>query len=473
MKLIMVWGDDNPGTEHLFNTLKRHGHTLAYWVGIEGGRRFSPPGSIFHLHEDAWDARPAHGCESWMIPPPASLIEKLYHVESITLTMMDKRYDAANVSERKQSYYEMVGYWSRVLDEVQPDAVLCPSLPHGVYNYVLWELARLRGIKTICFEEVWFLQSLIEFNDFWKGSDALRSALLRNLKKGIAFDDLSSVSREYLISQEKASKPPAYMDFQKSIAVGWGLAQHRLRILRRSFFSGTFFSLILSYLKRRFQRNLIDEYNEVVGRPDLSEPFVYFALPMQPERTTSPQGGIFHDQILTAQMLSAALPKGWKLYIKEHPSQWWLRSKTRFTSARYPGFYKRLARIPNACIVPMKTSNYTLIENATCVAVVNGTPGWEAILRGKTPIIFGIPWYRDCPGVLQVSSVDECKKAFAAIEAGQAIQKNELYAYIKALEETTVDAYLEDHTIDPAGTRKTIEESMHSLAKHLCESLKA
>ena len=471
MRLIMVWGDDHPGTENLFKTLEKNGHEVAYWVGLEGARHFGPSDAIFQEHFTAWDGKPAKGYEKWMVPPSMSSIEEHYQLESRTLTMMNKRFDSLCVDERKHTYYQILGYWSKVLDEIKPDAVLCPSLPHGIYNFMLWELARERGIYTICYEEVWYLQRCIEFSDFWKGSEALRSALRKNLEKGISFEDLSKESQVYLIEQRQKITAPAYMEVQRGYGEGWGLVRHRARVFLRSLRSGNTIPLAWHFLRRRMKRDLRDEYRELSKTPDLSKPFVYFPLATQPERTTSPQGDIFHDQMLALQMLSRALPEGWVIYAKEHPSQWWIRTKTRYNCVRYPGYYRELSSIPNVSLIPADTPNAGLIAASKVISTITGTPGWEAILRGKAPIIFGIPWYRDCPGVLHVSSAEECKDAFDRIQRGHGIKESDLYAYIRALEETTVDAYIEEHKGDTTSMRKTIPESIRSLAEGMCVSL--
>ena len=473
MKIVMIWGDDNPGTEHLFKMLEKHGHEVVYWVGIEGGRKYSPPGAIFHLHENAWDALPAYGCEKWAVSPSAQFIEQHYELESRTLTMMNKHYNAVNVDERKRAYYRMLGYWKSVLDELKPDAILAPSLPHGIYNFILWELARERGIHTICYEEIWYLQRCIGYTDFWKGSDEVRSALRKNLEKGITFPDLSRESQAHLTEQRKKIVAPGYMTVQRGYAEGWGLARHRGRIFLNSLRTGKAIPLAWNFIRRRFKRNSRDEYRALASTPDLSKPFVYFPLASQPERTTSPQGDVFNDQLLALQMLSYALPKTWVIYAKEHPTQWWVRTKTRFSSVRYRDYYRDMASIPNVHLIPVETQNAELVAKCKSVAVINGTPAWESILRCKAPIIFGIPWYRDCPGVLPVSSSEECKDAFDRIQAGHAIKESELYAYIRTLEEVTVDAYVEDHTGDTSPMRKTMPESIKSLVEAMCESLQS
>jgi hypothetical protein len=257
-----------------------------------------------------------------------------------------------------------------------------------------------------------------------------------------------------------------YIEDQKSQTRGMGVARIRARAAMKAIKNGTLFTLAWNFAKRLFQKDLRSEYREVVQSADLSRPFVYFALNFQPERTTSPQGEMYHDQILAAETLAAALPEGWELYIKEHPSQWLLRSKTRYTSARYPGYYHRLARIPCARVVPIETPGRTLTNAAQAVATITGTTGLEAVMWGKKPLIFGAAWYRDCPGVLRVQSVEDCKRAYEDIQKEKNVPREDVLAFLKALEDVALRTNIGDKM-----QRMTHEETMHTFARSALEFL--
>lgn len=475
MKLIAVWAGNDPDTAILSDALAEAGHEIAYWVGLNEGKEHAPHGAIFHDHYDAWAGNPAETFRNTACPPSADLIERSYRTESFTLSMMDKRFDAAPVEERKQVYYTMLGYWNMVLDRVKPDAVIYSAVPHTVYTYVLYELVRERGIPTICFEDVWFVGRLIEYHDFWKGSDEIRAALEKRLAKGVTVDDFGPDFRKYWDRQaKKPMELPWYMREQKKIGEGLGVWKHRARILARTLRSGTFFEIASSFVMRRFRKDLRSEHREFEKPAEMKKPFVYFPLGFQPERTSSPQAWIYNEQILAIETLAAALPDGWEVYVKEHPSQWLMRTKTEYSSVRYPGYYRRIAAVPRVRLVPITTDSFSLTEHAMVVATTGGTVGWEALLRGKTPLVFGIPWYRDCPGVIRVSSIEECKQAYSDITKGKAPRSDEgtMLAYLKALEDTTRRAYLQVHLSDICPVISN-DESMRVVAAAIIEWLAA
>lgn len=475
MKLLLLWPVPDPAIEVLFAEFKRAGHEIVYWVGERPVVKLCPPGAVFHDHYDAWDATPAEKfADMPCLPIPKDVIESLFEVESLALTMMNKRYDAAPVDERKHIYYGMLSYWSAVLERCKPDAIVFSMLPHSVYNYILYELARRRGISTILFDDAWFVGRLIMYRDIWSGSAPLTAALGRHLKSGIQPSDLGEEFRAYYARQsDGALRTPSYMQEQKSIAAGTGLAKHRIGVAVRTLRNGTFIRYFIAFCRRMFRKNLKDEYARVVRTADFSKRFVYFPLSFQPERTTSPQGGVYHDQILVAETVAAALPQGWELYVKEHPSQWWRRSKERYSSARYRGYYERLARIPNARLVPVDTDNRALLERSQAIATVTGTAGWEGLLRSKPALVFGFVWYCDCPGVIRIRSLEECKIALQKIASGEhTVKQGGVIAFLKALEDTSVRAYAEDHTSDPSVPHIPMEESMRALGEAICAELR-
>ena len=468
MKVMLIWPTGAPEVKVLLNEIERAGHVIVYWVGEHPAAHLCPPSAVFHDHYDAWDAKLAESWREPVVPPSEQLISSMYETESLILTMMNKRYDSAPVDERKHIYYTMLAYWSAVLDRLQPEAIIFNDIPHSLYSNVLWDLARKRGIRSVMFEGTLVAGRVVRYEDIWKGSEELARAVRENIQKKLTPHALGTEMRAYWDEVTKRGNAPIwYIKQQSSYTRGKGLIQIRIRAALRALRSGTFLKLAWGFVRRLFLRDLEDEYREVVKLPNLSKPFVFFALNFQPERTTSPQGGIYHDQILAAETLAAALPEGWELYVKEHPSQWLLRGKTRYTSARYRGYYRRLAAIPRVRVVPIGMMPRELVDSAKAVATITGSIGIESIIWGKNVLTFGAAWYRDCPGVVCVKSVEDCERAFA--EIAKSTKNEDMYAlaFLKALEEVGVRTNVGDKEL-----RMGNEETMRAFARSALDLLR-
>ena len=478
MKVMLMWPAGTPETKVLFDVLTSAGHEIMYWVGEHSAEHLAPKGTVFHEHYDALIGKPADAFASTQFTPPSMRrIEQHCKLESAVLSMMNKHFDRTSVDERKQIYYTMLAYWSYVIEKIQPEAVIFTTIPHSIYDFIVYSLAKEKGLPTIMFEDTWVAGRLIWFTDYKTGSDAFASALAHNADVSISVEDLADDLRAYYESQTGVSQvKPLYMLMLQEQDKTWNLLRHRARVAIRSILNGTFFQILFSFVHSRFQKDLRDEYRTVAQPPNLEKPFVYLPLGFQPERTTSPQGDVFCDQILVAQTLAAALPKGLELYITEHPSEWWLRSKTRYNSVRYEGYYRRLAAIPGVRLVPIDTDSHQLIAACRTVATVTGTAGWEALFRLKKPLIFGYPWYVPTTLLYRVASVDDCAAAFSEVQREPNFKREELLRPRKSFEESTVRAYvapIRDQTgrvfYDNAVTP---EENMRIVAKRVCEELK-
>jgi len=181
-------------------------------------------------------------------------------------------------------------------------------------------------------------------------------------------------------------------------------------------------------------------YESMCQTVSLDQKYLYFSLHYQPEETSSPSGDIYVDQWLVINMISCLLPKGWKLYIKEHPSQF------MFGMGGYMGrttdFYEDINKFKNVIMIDSKINQFKLIDNAKAVVVLTGASGLEAILRGIPALVFGYAWYRNCPGVFYTTTTSECADALKKIDDGFKVNSKEVENYLLDLEKKCVRGYL-------------------------------
>ena len=107
--------------------------------------------------------------------------------------------------------------------------------------------------------------------------------------------------------------------------------------------------------------------------------YIYFPLHKLPEYSLQLKGNIYMDQSYVIECLSKNIPIGYKLYVKEHPSN--------ITShARPKSFYDNILKIPNVELVSYDISGRDLVKNAKLVVVIDGSSAVEAIIEG-TPVL--------------------------------------------------------------------------------------
>lgn len=473
MRILLSWTQCGTEIEELLLELKRNSHEVVYWLGFSGGIESKYPEIIFHDHPDAWVAKPAKGVDTSKFPAPGvDLIEKLYHDESLILTMMNRKCGGIkNVDERKHLYYNLLQYWSGVLKEYKPEAIIYAFPPHSAHDYVLYALAKLYSIKTVMFESTWQFDKTIMYEDFCKGSEELCQEIQKNKGKNFSVEDLSADLREYYLRgiDKNYDLTPVYMKMGKKQYYGVNLLLSKLKIIGRHIKRGVIFKSTIQHIIKRFKQNTKKEYSRVQSNVDWSKKFVYVPLHYQPEYTTSPMGDVFSDQILMLEILSSALPNDWIIYTKEHPAQWWFHG-INYADGRYPGYYEKIAKIKNVFLVPEKTETFDLINKSQAVATVTGTAGWESLLNSKPVLIFGLPWYRDCSSIFRVNNVASCQEAFKKINNGFHIDQQDIINYLKSVDNINFDAFLINPNELP--TKINRQESIRNITQRVIVALK-
>ncbi len=452
--------------ENFISALKDRSHKVIYWVGSRGAKKIEFPGVIFHDYLEAYNGKPAAGFElSDFFPPGEDLINQLHKTESLFLTMMHKHFDwMPAVDERRRFYYNALQYWHGMLKKCKPGIIIFFTIPHAPFSYLIYELAHLLNIKTIVLDHSIISDRSIVHTDFRKSSAALQRALQKNKGKKFSLQGLESDLQEYYASQTKSdhNQGPVYLTEQikeytltKKISV-------KIKAIMAGIRNLTVFEQALGYFLKLFKQNLKKEYLSVQSQCDFTKKFIYAPLNYQPECSTSPQADIFVDQILAIEILSSSVPNGWLVYVKEHPVQWLPRGLNYFSS-RYQGYYKKIAQLKNVKLIPIETNSYTLINKAQLVATITGSTGWEAALRFKPVIIFGYPWYRDCPGVFKVNSTESCKEALKKIIAGFKISQQQIINYFKSFDEATIHGYVDD--FGRKNSKLTEEENVRNITQ--------
>lgn len=415
------------------------------------------------------------GADADVPPPDSELLRAMREHELVTLFMMARlNYEGFRPYEVRSIYLKYVAYWHRALAARRPSAVVFLVTPHMGFDYVLYALCKLLGVRTLVIERTFISDRLVmlegihdipappaaifdddlsprlevaevtplrsDVRSYYEVRDRrfvtpdpapTRAALMRAVMKH-AFRS---------VRQQLAQLPSLHLQHRDSIYV----LSYALRGRTPSKAAHAWHSLrdgiAMEHVRWRYQR--------AACQPDFSQDYVYFSLNYQPEKSTIPLAGDFADQISALDLLVDALPQGWTIYVKEHPRQFW--DPSRFRLARGHRFYRALQRHGDKVqLVPTSVPSGDLIAHARCVATPTGSAGWEAVNAGVPALVFGTPWYMHCPGVRSLSSRRDCHEALADVASGRlAVVPRALVRYREWLvSSATFAGYFED-TFEP------------------------
>lgn|GEM_PF-1718036 len=124
---------------------------------------------------------------------------------------------------------------------------------------------------------------------------------------------------------------------------------------------------------------------DITNRADVENfeaPYCFFPLQYEPEASILMYSPWFRSQEEAIRLITQALPAGWKLLVKEHPTMMQLRPSQ---------FYKKLKKIPNLRLVSPNIPATPIIQSSKAVFCITGSATLEAKLLDKPAYCLGRP----------------------------------------------------------------------------------
>lgn len=181
------------------------------------------------------------------------------------------------------------------------------------------------------------------------------------------------------------------------------------------------------FLNTRYIRNLAKTYQKIsTDLKDIEdEKYIYYALHFEPEASIMNRASL-SNQLYIIKLLSESLPEGWKLYVKEHPSQFELNSTFAYFLKnifyfRTERFYKAILDNKNVRLISLDVSSEKLLKDSQAAATICGTISLETVVAKKPLILFGekltiLGKLKDVFGINSkcdiINSIEEIKKGF-------------------------------------------------------------
>lgn len=220
--------------------------------------------------------------------------------------------------------------------------------------------------------------------------------------------------------------------------------KHIIRNFISKIFGEMFAQFIVCLFKMNFQQNrlgiqysywhklyyffkykqLKKTYDKLSIIPNLKEKYIYYSIHLEPEAAIIGKT-ILESQLTIIKMLHAALPNGWKLYIKEHPHQFTFNNQdshyfiNNLNFFKNTNFYKEILKLKNATLVSLKISSKELLQNAQATSTCGGTISLESATYNIPTILFNpsASIYSLLENALHVTSYQDLKDAIKKIES--------------------------------------------------------
>lgn len=378
-----------------------------------------------------------------------NLLRSISNHELIALRMMD-RFDplsnAFTFTNRQYYFRELVLNWLDIIDELKIEIFISPDVPHRVSDYALYVACTIKKIDFIFFEptpfgDASFINDCID--DYDASTFEAKASSQINNRNDLIKSKLNSFrgikdnyKLWYMEDQVKKANvgvsTKAFQLAKQFVDKGWvykpvSVFNAAFKKERFSFYvkphSMPYYSSFNLFDKRvvdfktsRKSKSYLPVYNKIVEDVNLkSTKYVIFALHYQPEATTSPNGGVYVDQLLVISMLDRLLPPDVHVLVKDHKSQFYgvLESPS---AGRSQIFYDRLQQFSSRVkVVPLDLNSFDLIDNAEAVVTVTGTIGIESLARNKPVFCFGRTWYQNCKGAFRIKDKEDLLAAWNSV----------------------------------------------------------
>ena len=227
------------------------------------------------------------------------------------------------------------------------------------------------------------LNEFIEITIARKINDGYVSKLIIDQKKSF----LRQLKLKKLLNRIKYNLKYEFFQFRKAISSDYYVINpNKLNFFIRN--------KVLEIKAKNIKKMCLDSQTKIFPKKE----FVYFALHFEPERSTNPDGGFYHDQFLALMTLRKIVPNDIEILVKEHPTQFLVKRKG--TLGRSPLFYQLIKNLNGVRLIDLDTDSYKLIKNSKFVSTITGTVALETALMGNKALIFGDAWYGGCPNII-------------------------------------------------------------------------
>jgi hypothetical protein len=365
-------------------------------------------------------------------------IEEFFACEVIYLMITDRLcIMPISVQKRKTAYYELLRFWLNYFHTHKIEAIFFQSTPHLGADYIIYSIAKKLGIRSYIFSRTLIENRIMVFQNHQLSMKVPEEFACELSKEQLTEQiglDLSAlihkqsywIKRSHSINSAVVTSRQRERKLKLSLSGIFRQLKRKIRGLQRRTTAppkvkSVFFlveqrpssSRAIKKLERRMNlqlKKLRSTYESLCVEPNIEQRCAFFAMHFQPERTTLPEGGVYEDQILAIDTLSKAVPADFIIYVKEHPRQF-EEDDLRKVNYRDESYYMRILRNKNVRLVSIKTNQPSMIDLSSFVSTINGSVGWEAILRGKGCVLFSNCWYSAANCCYVVDSLASCQQA--------------------------------------------------------------
>ena len=159
----------------------------------------------------------------------------------------------------------------------------------------------------------------------------------------------------------------------------------------------------------------------------------------QPEATSYPDAGIFHNQIEIITKISTIIDKNTNIIVKEHPMQLNLLGPFNYKNSqiRDLNVYNKLLKLKNVKLLSQNFDMDEATKKADYTLTINGSVALQSVKNGTPVLTFGHAWYVGCGSIYKLKSILEVKY-FLNSKKFKIVDKSKIIHFMDCLDKMSV-----------------------------------
>ena len=294
--------------------------------------------------------------------------------------------------------------FEKILDEVKPDFLITPMTTlHN--NHLFYEICKARKIRILMIRASFLTSKYVISEEFHLIGE------LNNAKYNFeSFEDAQTFLKDYdsnvklemeLNSLSTSSKIIYFKAILKFL-----FSKNTNTKTHFTYYGRTKFTVLVKtvydILKTKYRRFFINK--NLIRTIESEKPIIYFPLQIEPERSLLITAPKYTNQIQVIRDIVNVLPKGYELYVKEHPM-------SIIRSWHSVSFYKEIMSLPNTKLIHPSVKSKDIIKKSSLIITISSTTGIEATFYKKPSIIFSDLDFSIISSVHKIKSINELSSA--------------------------------------------------------------
>jgi len=294
--------------------------------------------------------------------------------------------------------------FEKILDEIKPDFLITPMTTlHN--NHLFYEICKARKIRILMIRASFLTSKYVISEEFHLIGE------LNNAKYNFeSFEDAQTFLKDYdsnvklemeLNSLSTSSKIIYFKAILKFL-----FSKNTNPKTHFTYYGRTKFTVLVNtvydILKTKYRRFFINK--NLIRTIESEKPIIYFPLQIEPERSLLITAPKYTNQIQVIRDIVNVLPKGYELYVKEHPM-------SIIRSWHSVSFYKEIMSLSNTKLIHPSVKSKDLIKKSSLIITISSTTGIEATFYKKPSIIFSDLDFSIISSVHKIKSINELSSA--------------------------------------------------------------